>query len=169
MSTENAPIIETDRLRLRPYQVSDFEAYAALMMSARSQYVDGPISRAQAWDQFASGSGRWALIGYGAWAIERSADAICVGAVALNHPIVDGTERELGWLLWDGFEGNGYALEAAKAGKAYAFNTLRWRTLVSYISRENTKSIRLAERLGGRFDEAASLLTDEETLVYRYI
>jgi len=165
---DTAPILETDRLRLRPYKLEDFEAFARFYASQRSQHADGPVSRATAWSWFTSGVGRWALIGYGAWSIERLEDETCIGIVSLNHPIIGTEERELGWLLWDGFEGQGYATEAARLGRAFAFETMKWKTLVSYVSRENAASIRLAERLGAQLDAAATRLADAETLVYRH-
>ena len=40
-------------------------------------------------------------------------------------------------MVYEEFEGNGYMTEAATRLKSFAFETLGWSTLVSYISREN--------------------------------
>ena len=45
MKLAPAPVLETERLKLRPYKVEDFEAYAALYQSERSQYMNGPIEK----------------------------------------------------------------------------------------------------------------------------
>lgn len=168
MTYTTAPVLKTERLRLRPYRATDFEHFADLYASSRSRYADGPVSRATAWAWFAAGAGRWSIVGYGAWAIERLADRACVGVVSLNHPVSDDLERELGWLLWESFEGNGYAIEAAFEAKRFAFETLNWPTLVSYVSSENYASMRLAERMGAVIDHNTSLPDDELTLVFRH-
>ncbi len=88
--------------------------------------------------------------------------------MSLNHPINQNEERELGWLLWQAYEGNGYATEAAKAARQFAFEKLGWERLVSYIHKDNVQSIRLAKRLGARFDGDASAVLGKDTLVYRH-
>lgn len=162
----NAPQLHTPRLRLRPYRQDDFPHFAELYSSPRSKFADGPVSRSTAWAWFAAGAGRWSLVGYGAWAMDRTSDGACVGIVSLNHPIDQSEERELGWLLWRAYEGNGYATEAAKAVRQFAFEQLDWDRLVSYIHKDNVQSIRLAERLGARLDSDASAVLDNDTLVY---
>ena len=163
-----APTLETDRLRLRACRLADFEYFAELYASQRSQFADGPISRSTAWTWFAAGAGRWHLTGYGAWAIERREDEVCVGVVSLNYPIEVGYERELGWLLWEAYKGNGYAVEAAFEARRFAFEELGWTDLVSYIHADNDQSIRLVERMGATLDRATPSPDDDPTLVYRH-
>ncbi len=167
MTVAAAPRLETDRLTLRASRLNDFDAFAAFFTSPRSRFVDGPLSLGQAWDAFAAGLGRWALVGYGAWMIERRADGARVGVVSLNHPVAT-PERELGWLLWDGFEGQGYALEAAARARTFALEQLGWETFVSNIDRANLRSIRLAEKLGATLDTDAKTPGEPQTLVYRH-
>ncbi|MEO9971956.1 MAG: GNAT family N-acetyltransferase [Hyphomonadaceae bacterium] len=163
-----APTLITDRLRLRAYRLSDFRGFADFYTSPRSQYADGPVDGDVAWAWFAAGTGRWALTGYGAWTIEKRDDNQAIGIVSLNHPVKTDAERELGWLLWEGHEGSGYATEAAVSARQFAFEQLGWETMVSYIARENAASIRLAERIGAHLDEAATQMADADTLVYRH-
>ncbi len=168
MQFTRAPHLSTDRLNLREYAVGDFESFAGLYASPRSQFADGPAPRSTAWTWFAAGAGRWQLVGYGAWAVDRKSDGACVGVVSLNHPVSEGEERELGWLLWEKFEGLGYAQEAAAEAKRFAFDELQFSTLVSYIDRDNDKSIRLAKKLGATLDAKATAGIDEKTLVFRH-
>lgn len=166
----SAPELRTERLRLRAYREDDFPHFAELYSSSRSKFADGPVSCSTAWAWFAAGAGRWALVGYGAWAVERLDDGASVGIVSLNHPINQNEERELGWLLWQAYEGNGYASEAAKAARQFAFEELGWESLVSYIHKDNAQSIRLAERLSAELDgEASASVLDKDTLVYRHM
>ena len=168
MDFSRAPTLTTDRLTLREYAAADFEAFATLYSSPRSKFADGPVSRSTAWTRFSAGIGRWPLVAYGAWAVDRKSDEACVGVVSLNHPIGEHEERELGWLLWEEFEGNGYAVEAAAEAKRFAFKVQRFSTLVSYIDKDNDQSIRLAEKLGATIDATATRLADERTLVFRH-
>ena len=55
---------------------------------------------------------------------------------------------EIGWGVARGFAGRGYAYEAAGAAMDYAVDVLGWSEIVHTIVPENTRSIRLAERLG---------------------
>ena len=160
------PTLQTARLILRAPVFADFPAYAALMASPRAIHMGGPFDIRAAWGMFASDLAMWPLFGHGALMIEIAASGQCVGQVGLNHgPLFP--EKELGWLLYDGFEGQGFAGEAAAALRDWAFGVLGLPTLVSYVDPHNTASRRVAERLGGRLDPEAPK-QDPEDLVFRY-
>ena len=57
-------------------------------------------------------------------------------------------QPELGWALAQRFWGNGYATEAARRARQYAYGDLGWTTAVSYIVAANLPSQRVAARLG---------------------
>lgn len=160
-----APVLRTERLVLRPHVMADFDAYADLFASPRAEHM-GVLDRRGAWFGFASDVAQWALLGCGAWAVERTQDGAFVGQVAINRP-VHFPEPELGWLLFAPFEGQGYALEAAQAARDFAFGTLGLRTLVSYVGPDNTRSIALAGRLGAVLDRQAAR-PDPDDLVFRH-
>lgn len=162
----DAPTLTTERLVLRAQRAADFEPFAALLASDRSKWMGGPCSRKDAWLWFAADSGGWSLSGCGGWTIERRSDGAVVGQVGCNKPDFF-PEVELGWLLYDGFEGHGYAAEAASAVRDWAFGPRDLPTLVSYVSPGNDASIRLAERLGAIRDPMAPR-PDPEDLVFRH-
>ena len=162
-----APTLETERLVLRPYRQDDFEAFAAYFASPRSIYTDGPVSRLAAWDRITAVAGRGMIAGLGAWTIELKSEVAARGLAALNTAITL-PDPELGWILWDGFEGRGYAYEAANNARHFAFEILQWPDLISGIHQDNTASIRLAERLGAVRDTDVSLEEEPETLFYRH-
>ncbi len=161
----DAPVLRTERLVLRPHVMADFEAYAGLFASPRAEHM-GVLDRRGAWFGFASDVAQWALMGCGAWAVDRAADGTCIGQVAINRP-VHFPEPELGWLLFAPFEGHGYAMEAALAARAFAFGTLQLPTLVSYVGPDNARSIALARRLGAVPDPQAAR-PDPDDLVFRH-
>lgn len=163
-----APFLQGERVRLRPLRADDFERLVELFESPRSKYMDEVKSRAEAWKIFLADVGQWVLLGFGAWAIEEITNGIYVGQVSLNFP-VDFPERELGWQVWEEFEGKGYAFEAAMLARQFAFGELGWTTVVSYIDPENVKSLRLAERMGATLDKNAATPNNEACLVYRHL
>ena len=161
------PVLHTERLTLRAPRLADFEPYAAFFASNRSIYQDGPLNRAQAWKEFATVVGQWALRGYGAWSIEERSTGAYVGEAGIFHA-AHYPEPEIGWMMLADAEGKGFAREAALAVRAFAYGKLGLKTLVSYIDTGNARSIRLAERLGAARDDNAPLPENERCLVYRH-
>lgn len=160
------PTLETPRLILRPPGMNDFPAYAALMASQRSAYMGGPYDLRGAWGMFCHDIALWSLCGHGALMVDVKETGACVGQVGINHgPLFP--EKELGWLLYDRFEGFGYATEAAAALRDWARDVAKLPTLVSYFDPENHRSMAVSARLGAVRDDNAPL-QDEGDVVYRY-
>ena len=158
--------LTTARLTLRPQVMADFPAYAAFLSSPRAVGVGGPMDERAAWGLFCHDLAQWPLLGHGALMIELTATGACIGQVGINHgPLFP--EKELGWLLYDGHEGRGYATEAAAALRDWAFTALALQTLVSYVTPTNTASAQVARRLGG-VPDATAARADPADLVYRY-
>jgi RimJ/RimL family protein N-acetyltransferase len=107
------------------------------------------LSRAQSWTQMETILGQWALRGYGVFAVE--VDGHMAGRVGILHP-ADWPEPELCWALAAPFWGRGLATEAAAEVRRWAFAAFGWGRLVSYILPTNTKSRRVAEKLGAVVD-----------------
>ena len=76
-------------------------------------------------------------------------------------------EIELGWVIARAHWGNGYAGEASAPGLQLAFEVLGVSHVCSLILPGNLRSIRVAERLGGRF-EREMLIGGDQALVYGY-
>jgi RimJ/RimL family protein N-acetyltransferase len=110
--------------------------------------------------------GHWSLRGYGTWAVEDRATGAYVGWCGLWFP--EGwPEPELGYALVRAAQGRGLATEAALAARAFAYETLGWSTLISFIDLRNQSSQRVAERLGARC-ESTRLLRGMEGGIYRH-
>lgn len=160
------PVIETERLLLRPLVFADWPAYFAFLASDRARYMGGPHSEETAWSFFCNDVAQWSLFGHGALMFEDRQTGETMGQVALcKGPLFP--ELELGWFVYDGAEGKGYALEAASALRDWGFATLGVSECVSYIDPDNARSIRLAERLGARLDPEAQA-PHPANLVYRH-
>ncbi|MCB1340355.1 MAG: GNAT family N-acetyltransferase [Pseudooceanicola sp.] len=162
------PTLTTDRLTLRGPREADFDAVAGFFADGgRSDFFGGPLTRGNAWRWFAMSIGHWQLKGFGFWMVELTATGQHCGLCGLWQP--EGwPEPELGWAVFEGFEGMGIAKEAALAARAFAYGTLGWTTLTSNIMPGNTRSIALAERLGARLDRRFDNPLVGEELVYRH-
>ena len=147
------PILETERLRLRPFRASDFEDYAALNADPEVlRYLGGgtePWDRGRSWRHMAFLMGHWQLGGAGMWALEHRETGAFLGMVGFAAP-AGWPGFELAWTLARRWWGYGYATEAARAALDYAFTVLKRDRVISLIYPENRASIRVAERLGER-------------------
>ena len=160
------PTISTERLTLRPPCLDDFEAFAAFLASSRAQYMNGPHDRHEAWSWFTNDAAQWQFFGYGGLFIETK-DCSLAGQVAvIKWP--DYPEPELGWLLYEGFDGQGFATEAAFALREHVYRASDLTTMVSYIDHANTASHRVAERLNARRDRNAPTPNGNDCRVYRH-
>lgn len=145
------PTLTTKRLTLRPFTLADFDVFAEFYASDRAQFVGGPASRELSWRMLAVEIGHWSLRGYGRWAIEETQSGRFAGVTGPWNP--EGwPEPEIGWDLMAGFEGKGYATEAATAALTYAYDTLNWATAISLVAPGNHGSRRVAQRLGATQD-----------------
>ena len=164
-----APIIDTERLQLRPFEQRDLDAYAHICADPQTMLYMGhgtPLSRLDAWRQMATFEGAWRLLGCGQWAIAKREDGALIGRVGyLDMP--GWPDLELGWLVARSEWGQGYAFEAASAVLDHAWHTLRRQDLISLIRPENERSIRLATSLGARLDGCVELF-GSEAAVYRH-
>lgn len=151
--------IETERLILRQFREEDFEAYAEICGDAEVMRYLGqfkPMDRAEAWRSMALHLGHWQLRGYGMWAVEEKATGRMIGRVGLWKP--EGwPELEVGWMLHRTCWGRGYATEAGRASLEAAFRVLGVDHVISVIVPENAASIRVAERLGEKFEREWTL------------
>ncbi|MEX0286121.1 MAG: GNAT family N-acetyltransferase [Paracoccaceae bacterium] len=172
VALSTTPVLETERLILRAPQAGDWPVWLDMMMSDRSEFIrPDDIDEGKAWRAFGHVIGHWVLRGYGLFVFTLKDDNTALGATGAWYPAM-WPEREIGWAVWSAAaEGKGYAFEAAQAARAYAFDTLGWDTAVSYIEKDNARSIALAERLGAVVDPDAPRLSDDHwdnVLVYRH-
>lgn len=149
--------LTTERLVLRTPLESDFDSVAAYSASPRSKFTGGPSDdKFQVWRGFMAAFGHWCLRGYGLFTVMLPDGQLIGRAGVIDHIMWD--EPELGWHLFDGFEGYGYATEAALAARDWAARELGLGPLISYIHPDNTASARVAQRLGATFERETTLL-----------
>ncbi|HTU11074.1 MAG TPA: GNAT family N-acetyltransferase [Allosphingosinicella sp.] len=158
-----APVLETARLVLRPYQASDLEAQAAAMGDPEVVRHLGatPFSREDTWRRLLCAPGLWSLLGYGYWAIVARDDGRYLGQLGFADFKRDMTPRieglpEIGWIFAPAAQGQGYATEAAQAALAWADAVLDAPEIVAIIDADNLASIRVAQKCGFNENEPAT-------------
>jgi len=148
----HAPRFETERLILRGPELRDAEPLIDFLMDeVRSEGFGGYTKRDDAWRWYALNIGHWHIHGYGYLSIEDKETGNPAGITGIWNP--EGwPEPELGWVVFEGYEGKGIAYEAALAARAWAYSDLGFATMTSNIVPSNTRSIALAKRLGATFE-----------------
>ena len=162
----DVPTIDTGRLLLCPPQEAEHQPLAVFLGGERSEVIGGPESLWSAWRDCMANIGHWHLHGFGLWTIKLKSNQQAIGRTGILNPSM-WREPELGWHLFDGHEGHGYAYEATLAARTHAYDQLKLAPLASYIESQNTRSIALAERLGAKF-EADTTLMGQPVQLYRH-
>lgn len=164
----NIPRIETEHLILRAPEQGDVEATIEFLMDpVRAAGFGAEPDRSGAWRWFAMNLGHWALRGYGYFIIEDKASGLPCGLVGIWAP--DGwPEPELGYVVFEGFEGRGIAYEAAIAARAWGYTELGLASVGSHIVPGNTRSIALAERMGATYERTYTNPHMGEDMIYRH-
>jgi RimJ/RimL family protein N-acetyltransferase len=144
------PVIETQRLLLRPPQAVDFDRYAGLLADEHAcRFIGGSASRAAAWRKFLQMPGAWAVQGFAMFSVIEKASGLWLGQTGPWRP--EGWPgNEVGWSFHPDAWGRGYATEAASAAIDWAFAELGWDEVIHCIAPDNTPSQRVAQRLGSR-------------------
>lgn len=151
------PVIETERLILRPTAAEDFDGWAEMMADPEtSRFIGGPVARPAAWRGFATMVGAWVLNGHAMFSLVEKDTGRWVARVGPWTP--EGwLGTEVGWGLRKSAWGRGYAHEAAVATIDWAFDTLGWDEVIHCIDSDNAPSIALARRLGAAIRGRATL------------
>ena len=159
--------LETDRLKLRMWRESDLDAYADMCADPLVMRYLGPgkvMTRPESWRSMAVFIGHWHMRGYSHWAVEEKATQKMIGRIGFLNP--EGWPGfEIGWTLARHAWGKGYATEGAKVALQYAFKELDQRHVISLIHPCNVASMKVAERIGEKFERKTRLF-EWDVLVY---
>lgn len=161
-------IFETDRLRLKEFTLDDSKFIVELLNSpgwlqfigdrnikteeqAKIYLENGPIKS-------------YKENGYGLSLVEKKDDSIAIGMCGimkretLDHP-------DIGFAFLPGFNGKGYAFEIASATMDYAKHQLKISKILAITVSNNSKSIRLLEKIGLKFIKTINISTSKEELL----
>ncbi len=144
-------LIETPRLRLRRYTKDEVGLVHRVMSDPLvMRYYPETYGLERCQTVLDSILASYEKRGYSLFAVERKSDGAYVGHVGLLHwDDVDAREDvEVAYMLLPSFWKMGYATEAARACRDWAFTKLDPDRVVSFIDVNNAPSIAVAERNG---------------------
>lgn len=143
-------ILETERLYLREMKQSDFGALCRILQDEETMYAyEGAFSceEVQAW--LDGQLDRYQTYGFGLWAAVLKETGEVIGQCGLTMQPWNGQEvLEIGYLFQRQYWHRGYATEAARGCKHYAFDVLNAEEVCSIIRDINTASRNVAMRNG---------------------
>jgi RimJ/RimL family protein N-acetyltransferase len=173
--------LETERLLLRVPEERDLDGFLELVSDPEVMRFIGngrAGDRATAERSLARTQAHWAADGYGQLVIERREDGRFLGrtgvlvwdssrwAPSTQADAGDRAEVELGWAIVRAAWGEGYATEAARAARDWAFAAADPQRLISLIDPANARSIAVAERLGARPEGEVRVRGSTRALLY---
>jgi ribosomal-protein-alanine N-acetyltransferase len=150
-------ILETNRVFLRHLLPDDLDSLFALYRDpeVRRYFPEGTLTYEETREEL-----EWFLHGHpdhpelGLWAAIQKETGRFIGRCGLLPWTIDGRfEVEVAYLLAKEVWGQGLGTEAARALVEYGFGRLRLQRLICLIDRENLASIRVAEKIGMRFEK----------------
>lgn len=146
------PVLETERLVLRPLSATDVEAlYRISNEPAVRRYLwdDGPVSRATIEEVVTQSVRLFSEEGLGLFGIRLRDSEEIVGFCGFAR--LEGMEEvELVYELDPELWGRGLATEAARACLSYAFREAGVERMIAGTDRPNVASLRVIEKLGMR-------------------
>ena len=146
-------MIDTERLFLREMAPEDFQALFRVLGDPETMWhypytFDGQHVR----DWIERNMRRYRENGFGLWAVCLKQTGEMIGDCGLTLQNIHGEWLpEIGYHIRRDCQRKGYAREAAKAVRDWAFRNLDYPALYSYCKSTNVPSIRTAESIGMRF------------------
>ena len=144
-------IFTTPRLALREMGEEDFPALCRMLRDPAVMYAyEGPFSDQEARDWLRRQRERYRRDGIGLWAMEERETGEMVGQCGLTWQACgrEAPVLEVGYLLEQRVWHRGYAAEAARACRDYAFDVLEAEEVFSIIRDSNLPSQAVARRNG---------------------
>jgi RimJ/RimL family protein N-acetyltransferase len=152
--------VETARLILRVPELADASALMDVIWDpevvARKQVtlLEPPGGLDLALKNTGEMIRQWQLRGYGQWSVVEKATDRVIGLVGVYHPQRPWPGVDLGWALHRSRWGHGLATEAASAALEWIWQHTEIDRVISLIAPDDQRSIRIATKIGERFERA---------------
>ncbi len=141
-------MIETARLRLRPWREADREPSWAMAQDPDVMRYLLPLTREESDAAIDRMMAMQAEHGHCFWAVERKDNGRLIGFCGIIAPREPIFEYEIGWRFERDAWGQAYAREAAQASLDWAWANLATQTVVAITNPANERSWGLMLRLG---------------------
>lgn len=143
-------ILETERLYLREMTQDDFPSLCNILQDEETMYAyEGAFTDSEAQEWLDRQMARYRKWGFGLWAVILKENEEMIGQCGLTmQPWKDEEVLEVGYLFERSHWHKGYATEAARACKQYAFDVLQAKDVCSIIRDTNAASQHVAVRNG---------------------
>ena len=147
-------MIETERLFLREMDPGDLDAlYCVLADPDIMQHYPYSFDKERVQSWIERNMNRYRENGFGLWAVCLKESGEMIGDCGLTLQNIDGTMLpEIGYHIRKDCQHKGYAKEAAKTVRDWAFKNTSYPALYSYCKYTNEPSYRTAESIGMHFD-----------------
>jgi RimJ/RimL family protein N-acetyltransferase len=147
--------LKTERLILRQIQFSDTAALMNIFGDDEvMRFGDGVQTWewVEGWIQTCLES--YAVHGFGPYAVVEQTTGEVIGYCGLYYfpDVNEKPEVEIGYRLRHSAWGKGYAAEAARAVRDFAFESLNIQRVIAIIDPANLTSIRVAEKIGMHYE-----------------
>jgi ribosomal-protein-alanine N-acetyltransferase len=164
----DAPIVETERLVLRPFEPHDIGAARFYADPEVMRYIPGgAVNQAELEERFADWvekrRAEWKS-GLGMWAVVFKASGATIGHCGLKL-LPDGSDVEVFYLLAKSYWNQGIATEAAKAAIRYGFERANLQRIAAVALPANVGSLRVMEKAGMR-REGPARFYDCDVILY---
>ena len=152
--------VETARLLLRVPELADAEALMGILWDPevveKKQVTlrEPPGGLELAVKNTNSMLRQWERRGYGQWCVIEKMTGQVIGCVGFYHPQREWPGVDLGWVLHRTRWGHGLATEAATAALRWVWEYTAIDRIVSLIAPDDLRSIRIATKIGERFERA---------------
>ena len=160
--------LETERLILREITQDDFDNWYAILSDAETmKHYPAPYDAAgvQRWVDWTLNN--YKQYGFGLWAVTLKANDEFIGDCGITMQNIHGQQLpEIGYHIHKSHWRKGYASEAARKCMEYAFETLRFPAVYSYMTSTNAASYGVALKNGMQFVEEYEDDGHEMTRVY---
>lgn len=150
-----APLLETQRLRLRGFARADVDPLLAIWTEPQvHRHITGrAFSRQEIWFKVLRSLGHWQLLGFGYWVVTDKSDDRVIGEMGFGDFKREGMAEiagrpEIGFMLASSHHGKGLALEALRAIQNWGDSHLPGDETVAIVSPGNAASVRVVEKLG---------------------
>lgn len=162
----NIPLVITEsrRLIIREMSLEDIPALYDIYKGNVLNYIEplkDPATERELAESYIKSM--YGFYGYGMWLVVRKSDNRIIGKAGFSErEMSDGNVKtEIGYLIGEKYQNQGYAYEACTAILEYAKENLDFEEVISCIEEGNTASVRLAIKLG--FDKAGDMCNKKQS------